>query len=78
MRKPEPWYWSARKGWYVQVNEKQVRVGEDDNPKPKGKPEPPEAVMREYYRVMGTAGKLDVSDKQRATSATQATSEHSD
>ena len=35
-RKPEPWYWERRNGWYVQLNGKHVFLGEhpSDAPKP--------------------------------------------
>lgn len=65
MRKPEPWYWEARKGWYVQVNKKQVKLGADLDPKPKVNPKPPPSILREYYRVMGAEGRMDEKDRQR-------------
>lgn len=67
MRKPEPWYWAARKSWYVQVNKKQIKLGDDVDPRPKAKPKPPDDVMREYYRVMGANGLTPQADRLRAT-----------
>ncbi len=69
MRKPEPWYWAARKAWYVQLDKRQIKLGDDDDPKPRGRPKPPLAVMRQYYRVMGAGGKLDATDRAEATVA---------
>jgi integrase len=66
MKKPEPWYWEARRGWYVQINKKQVKLGGDDNPKPKSNPRPPDEIMREYYRVMGASGLSPSADRLRA------------
>jgi integrase len=57
---------ARRKGWFVQINKKQVPLGADPDPKPKGKPKPPAEVMREYYRVMGANGITSESDRDRA------------
>lgn len=69
MRKPEPWYREERKGWYVQVNKAQVRLGADKNPKRdrEGKPVAPPVVMREYHRIMSSSGLTSDSDREKAT-----------
>ncbi len=68
-RKPEPWYMSRRKAWFVQLDKKQVKLGDDPDPRPKKKPLPPEPVMREYYRVMAVGGRTTESERIRATVA---------
>lgn len=40
-KRPEPFYWTARKGWYVQIGKKQTRLGDDED-----------SAWKEYYRVM--------------------------
>ena len=65
MRRPEPWYWAARKGWYVQLNKKQVKLGDESNPKPN--PKPPADVMREYHRLMSSEGLLTAKERSGAT-----------
>jgi hypothetical protein len=62
MRRPEPWYWAARKGWYVQVKGKQVKLGSD----PKGRKPSPE-VMQEYHRLMAASGLISSADRRSAT-----------
>ena len=67
MRRPEPWHWEARKGWYVQLNRKQVELGSDEtSAKDKAKnPTPPPAVMREYHRLMAGHGLFAPEDRRK-------------
>ncbi len=69
MRQPEPFYWAARRGWYVQIEKRQIKLGGDPDPRPKGRPRAPEGVMREYYRVMATNGRSTAEDREQATVA---------
>lgn len=62
MRRPEPWYWSARKAWYVQINGKQAKLG----PAEKKTKTPPDDVMLEYHRIMSTGGMLTEAEKTQA------------
>ncbi|MEL7499729.1 MAG: site-specific integrase [Planctomycetota bacterium] len=39
-RKNEPWYWEARKGWYVTLNGKRIKLGKDK-----------EEAFAEFYRL---------------------------
>lgn len=54
MKRPEPWYWAARRGWYVQIAKKQRKLGADPNPRKDraGEPIPPEEVARKYHLLM--------------------------
>ena len=45
-RKPKPWYWEARKAWYVQLDRKQVKLHEDK-----------QEAERKFQRLMSNAGK---------------------
>ena len=68
MRKAEPWYWSARKGWYVQINGKQNLLAKDENPK-KGKGGtlvPSEEAKRAYHRLMAVAGHASPHERAEA------------
>lgn len=71
MRRPEPWYWEARKGWYVQVNKRQIRLGVDESPKKNkaGDYVPSDAVSREYFRLMAVNGKIESKEMKNATIA---------
>jgi integrase len=62
MRTPKPWYWSARKGWYVQIDGKQTRLGAAET-KTKN---PPEDVRREYHRLMACQGLVSDEDRRKA------------
>ncbi len=55
---PKPWFWKARKAWYVQLNGKQVRLGEDQK-----------KATQEFYRLMAADGKLDDRQNARMTVA---------
>ncbi len=65
VRRPEPWYWTARKGWYVQIEGKQRLLGKDPSPRMNkaGEPVPPDAVSRAYYRMMAAGGMVDERDR---------------
>jgi integrase len=54
MKRPEPWYWEARKAWYVQLGKKQRKLGTDTKPRrdKAGRPIPPEEVMRSFHLLM--------------------------
>lgn len=62
-RRPEPWYWAARKGWYVQFNKKQILLGKAD----KATTTPPKAIAAEYHRLMMGENLLDETERTRAT-----------
>ena len=57
-RKPEPWYWEKRNGWYVQINGKHVFLGE--HPAGAAKPEKnkkgrwnaPESIDDAFHKLM--------------------------
>jgi len=62
MRKPKPWYWAYKKGWYVKVGGVQHPLGKHHEDRPpardkKGewKPVPPE-VERAFQRLMAGEG----------------------
>jgi hypothetical protein len=45
---PEPFYCSARKGWFVQIGKRQAPLGLDSDPrrdKKTGRPVPPQEVL---------------------------------
>ncbi len=56
-RKPEPWYWEKRNGWYVQLNGKHVFLGEHpaDAPKPeknkKGRWNAPASIDDAFHKL---------------------------
>jgi integrase len=62
-RRPEPWYWDARKGWYVQFNKKQILLGKAD----KKTTAPPREIAAEYHRLMMGENLLDETDRKQAT-----------
>src|SRR4051812_48707655 len=62
-RRPHPWYWKARKGWYVQYNKKQILLGKADRETTK----PPPEVEAEWHRLMMGENLLDATERQRAT-----------
>lgn len=66
-RRPEPWYWKSRKAWYVQVDGKQIKLGDDPGPRPRAGPKAPPEVMRAYHRLMADAGLLTEAERKRAT-----------
>jgi hypothetical protein len=52
---PEPFYRSARKGWFVQVGKRQIPLGLDQDPKrdrKTGKPIPSQAILDRYHETM--------------------------
>src|SRR5262245_33101211 len=52
---PQPFYRSARRGWYLQLTRnRQVKLGADPNPKhdKDGNPVPPDDVLKKYHQVM--------------------------
>jgi integrase len=55
-RRPEPWYWKAKRCWYVQVGKKQVRLGPDE-----------EEARRAWHRLMATEGKLSEDERRAST-----------
>ncbi len=57
-RQSQPWFWSARKAWYVQLNGKQIRLHEDKR-----------EAEHEWHRLMAAEGKLDRRQRQRMTVA---------
>lgn len=71
MRKPEPWYWEARKGWYVQLNRKQVKLGSDDSPRKNkaGEYVPTDEVNREYFRLMAVNGQVEPREMKNSSVA---------
>jgi integrase len=62
-RRSEPWYWSARRGWYVQINGKQIPLGKAE----KKTSTPPVEVQMEWHRLMAVEGKLDGPEMKRST-----------
>lgn len=63
MKRPKPWYWKARKAWYLEHDGKQVKLGSADS-KTKN---PPEEIMREYHRIMAGEGLLTERERRLAT-----------
>lgn len=57
-RSPKPWFWKARKGWYVELKGKQVRLGADRK-----------EADREFYRLMASRGELGPKESARMTVA---------
>jgi integrase len=55
MKQPKPWFWKARKAWYVQLNGKQVRLAADEK-----------EAQREYFRLMAAEGELPPSEMAKA------------
>lgn len=51
MKNPKPWYWTARKAWYVQLNGKQKKLHKDEK-----------EANKEFYRIMASEGRLDEKD----------------
>ena len=52
---PEPFYRTARKGWFVQIGKRQVPLGRDPSPKPDrktGKPIAPASALSAYHEIM--------------------------
>ncbi len=47
-RRPEPWYWQVRDGWYVQINRKQVLLAKGEANKT--------AAYEAFYKLMATEG----------------------
>src|SRR4051812_39096892 len=54
-RRPEPWFWTARRAWFVQIKGKQIRLAEDKD-----------EAYREYYRLMAASGELTDAEMSRA------------
>jgi integrase len=51
-RKPEPWYWAARKCWYVQINHKQIKLDPDAK-----------KARALWHRLMASTGGLEPKEK---------------
>ena len=52
---PEPFYRSARKGWFVQVGKRQIPLGIDQEPKrdrKTGRPIPSQEILDRYHETM--------------------------
>jgi integrase len=62
-RRPEPWYWSKRKGWYVQLDGKQILLGKAD----KRTPNPPPEIQKEWHRLMAVGNRLSDEERRRTT-----------
>ncbi len=56
MRRAMPWYWKARKCWYVQVDGKQIKLDPDEN-----------KAWKLYGRLLATSGKLASNERQSLT-----------
>lgn len=46
MKQPKPWFWKARKAWYVQLDNKQVRLHENEK-----------EANAAYFRLMASSGR---------------------
>ncbi len=53
MRRPEPWFWEARNGWYVQINRKQKLLAKGFENK--------ESAYDVFYKLMAEDGQLPPS-----------------
>lgn len=58
MRTPKPWYWKARKAWYVEVGGKQIRLAEKEKD-----------AYAAFYRMMASEGQINPRDAARLTAA---------
>jgi integrase len=59
---PEPFYHSARKGWFVQVGRRQIALGLDPDPKRDrrtGRPIPSQEILDRYHETMRRRDELD-------------------
>lgn len=50
---PRPWFWKARKAWYVQVDGRQIKLHENKK-----------EADRAFYRLMAADGRLDLAQGQ--------------
>jgi integrase len=62
-KRPEPWYWAARKGWYIQVNKKQILLAKA----PQETKIPPKEALQEWHRLMSAEGMVEAKDLRRIT-----------
>lgn len=57
-RTPKPWYWEARKGWYVTIGGERHPLGDDEA-----------KARKAFHRLMGADGQADAGRRKKLTAA---------